>query len=64
MHPLLLRQLKRNHLSDHAVPADLLTWQSILQVISSFYYEADNERYILERSMDISSRELNEINNK
>jgi two-component system sensor histidine kinase/response regulator len=57
MHVLLARQLKRIGLSAEAAP-DSTNWASLLRVVSRVYESADNDRYTLERSLDVSSQEL------
>ncbi|HHO54126.1 MAG TPA: PAS domain-containing protein, partial [Deltaproteobacteria bacterium] len=37
---------------------DLASWRSLLTRISAYYQAADEDRYTLERSLEISSREL------
>ena len=58
MHPLLLRQLKRLDLSETAPPSNAVAWQEFLERISRSYGEADQERYLMERSLTLSSREM------
>lgn len=60
-HPMLARQLRSLGLSDTAVP-DLQQWQALLERVGRSYNEADQERYTQERSMKISSRELQQLN--
>lgn len=57
IHPLLNRQLKRAKLDKDTVPT-LDAWQDFLQRINRTYIEADQERYLLERSLTISSDEM------
>jgi len=64
LHNLLIRQLNRLELTCDMPPADLKKWQTILEKVSKAYDEADQERYMIERSMDISSRELLDLNEK
>src|SRR5579883_2976352 len=64
LHKLLARQLSRCELSDTVVPQNLQKWQEFLERISKGYIENDQERYLLERSMEVSSRELHELNKK
>jgi len=58
MHKLLLRQLKRNfpvkEVADELKP--------LLQAISEAYDDFDNEKHLLERSLELVSDELNERN--
>jgi len=58
MHPLLQRQLKRLALSENTPPSNAVAWQEFLNHISRSYTEADQERYLMERSLTLSSREM------
>jgi len=58
MHPLLKRQLKRLALSENTPPSNAVAWQEFLDRISRSYTEADQERYLVERSLTLSSREM------
>ncbi len=64
MHPLLQRQLKRLGLNPQTPPVDLVVWQELLERVSRSYTEADQERYLMERSLTLSSRELLELYNR
>ncbi len=64
LHKLLARQFSRLNLNVESLPADLEQWQKFVTHINNVYIEADQERYILERSMEISSRELLDLNAK
>ena len=60
-HNLLRRQLRRLGLAPGRVPpADV--WRALLDQVSQSYGSADQDRYLLERSQDISSREMQELN--
>ncbi len=62
MHPLLARQLKKAGLNELVSPqpeSDM--WQGLLGRVSQSYTEADQDRYLLERSLSISSREMQEL---
>ena len=61
-HRLLQRQLKKLNL-DENTPPDLLIWQEVLARIERTYKEADQDRYLLERSLAISSEEMQELYN-
>jgi PAS domain S-box-containing protein len=63
-HKLLARQLNHSHLSEAALPVDLEAWQAFLQRVNSAYKESDEERYLLERSMELSSGEIMDLNSK
>ncbi len=57
MHRLLKRQLRKMGLSlDH--PPDKVQWKQLLENISQNYQQADDDRYLLERSLQISSDEM------
>ena len=61
MHPLLKRQLKRLGASDPATPPPLENWGKLLERISNAYTEADQGRELLERSLALSSREMQQL---
>src|SRR5438552_16909205 len=61
MHPLLSRQLKKLGIADSSVSPAPESWQELLRRVSQSYTEADQERYLLERSLNISSREMQEL---
>ena len=58
LHNLLLRQLKRLGVDAAGSPPSSQQWQQILDRVDRAYTEADQERYLLERSQEISSREM------
>jgi C4-dicarboxylate-specific signal transduction histidine kinase len=58
LHSLLKRQLKR-FFPDDRVPSEL---QPILDAIDQAYQQFDNDRSMLERSLDLSSQELLQAN--
>lgn len=57
MHRILTRQLKKLKLSD-ALPPDLDDWRMILSQVDASYEAYDRDSYILERSLTISSDEM------
>jgi diguanylate cyclase (GGDEF)-like protein/PAS domain S-box-containing protein len=59
-HSLLKRQLKKNSLDDNLTPT-LEQWQSFLAGVNRVYQETEQERYLLERSLAISSNEMREM---
>ena len=63
LHNLLARQLARLGL-DASRPPDATAWDTLLARVSETYADADRERYLLERSQAISSREMEELNAK
>jgi diguanylate cyclase (GGDEF)-like protein/PAS domain S-box-containing protein len=62
MHPLLLRQLARLGLGPDTYPGSLAQWRLLLARVSRAYIEAEQDRYLLERSQDLASSELHEVN--
>jgi diguanylate cyclase (GGDEF)-like protein/PAS domain S-box-containing protein len=61
-HPLLLRQLTRLGLDAEACPTSPEQWRLLLERVSRAYVEAEQDRYLLERSQDLASAELLEVN--
>ncbi|MDQ7076230.1 MAG: response regulator [Gammaproteobacteria bacterium] len=57
MHHLLTRQLQRLGLDEAQAPSKE-QWLALLQKVSATYDDADQDRYLLERSMEISSKEM------
>jgi PAS domain S-box-containing protein len=58
MDKLIQRQLRRARLSPDALPTDLVAWQDFLDRVDRSYQDHERERYLLERSLDVSSREM------
>ena len=52
LHALLARQLTRLGL-DTARPPGVAEWQKLLERVSRAYQEAEQDRYLLERSQDL-----------
>ncbi len=61
MNKLLQRQIAKHLGSMDTAPAD---WQPLFAAISDAYDGFDADRYLIERSLDVSSQELLEINAK
>lgn len=60
LHPTLKRQLKRLGVDEtHPPSADV--WPELLTRINKAYQGADQERYVLERSLEISSNEMQKL---
>ena len=57
MHRLLARQLKKLELDDRSTP-ELDAWRNLLQLVDSSYQSSEQDRYILERSLTLSSEEM------
>ncbi|MEQ1681423.1 MAG: ATP-binding protein [Nitrospira sp.] len=62
MHPLLTRQLKRLRLDEQHPPPSREAWSELLQRIDRSYVEADQGHALLERSLALSSKELQDLN--
>lgn len=62
MHRVLARQFRRLGLTLDEPPDDLGSWKTFVQKVEFAYEEADRSRYLLERSLEVSSRELLEAN--
>lgn len=60
MHTLLKRQLKKSGIDKANVPTTL-KWQDFIARVERAYLEADKERYLIERSLKISSQEMQEV---
>ena len=58
MHRLLARQLKRHFGADFQPSQQ---WLGLLELVSQAYEQADADRMILERSLELSSQELIEF---
>lgn len=61
MHPLLARQLKRLGLDSQQLPSTLEAWSEILKRVSQSYLEAEQGHALLERSLALSSTEMQEL---
>lgn len=65
LHVLLQRQLKRADINDtDLIPAKKVSWDDFLLRISRAYYGYEQDCYLLERSMRISSTEMMDLNEK
>lgn len=62
MNRLLLRQLRRLGLSIDEAPQDPQAWKALLERVSAAYEDSDRSRYLLERSLHISSQEMAKLN--
>jgi len=60
LHPTLRRQLKRLGL-DENTPPDASSWQELLGRVQAHYIGSDEERYMLERSLQVSSDEMKHL---
>src|SRR5689334_7405134 len=59
-HPLLGQLLRKVGASAAEVPP-LETWRELLVLMSQIYYESDQDRDTLERSIEISSRDMQRL---
>ena len=62
MHPLLARQLKRLGLDVANVPSSLDLWQKWLERVNQSYVESEQGHELLERSIALSSAEMQALN--
>ena len=60
---LLTRQLNRLELDYDSIPSNPEKRHKILEIVSATYIETDQDRYLIERSME-SSHELVNLNEK
>ena len=61
MHSLLERQLRRLGLDPDMAPPVAATWEEFCDRVSKTYATADQDRYLLERSMNLASTEMREL---
>jgi len=64
LHRLLQRQLKRLGIDSAQGPPSPQAWGELLQRVSQAYDEADQDRYRLERSQELASKEMGELYSK
>jgi PAS domain S-box-containing protein len=60
---LLVRQLKHHKLELDSPPG-IQQWKDFLERVNNTYIEANQERYLLERSLELSSNELLSLNER
>ena len=60
VHPLLSRQLRRLKLDRTEMP-DASRWETLLDRVSAAYAEAEQHRYLVERSLEVSSSEMRSL---
>ncbi len=61
MHSLLKRQLKRYFGQEFSIPDE---WQGFINAVNNAYRESDLDREMLERSLELSSQELLQVNSE
>ena len=59
-HPLLAQLLRRVG-ANEAEPPTLDAWRDLLKLVSQMYYESDHDRDTLERSIENSSRDMQQL---
>ncbi|WP_298623474.1 ATP-binding protein [uncultured Legionella sp.] len=64
IHKLLIKQLERANCSVDSKPETDEQWLAFIKQVNNTYIEADQERYLHERSMEVSSREIARIHNE
>jgi signal transduction histidine kinase/DNA-binding response OmpR family regulator len=62
IHPVLARQLRKAGITDRGLPVDSARFADLVRRVSSAYTSADFDRYLLERSIDLSSFEMKDLN--
>jgi signal transduction histidine kinase len=60
--PLFQKIIDRCSLNRGNLPTDLKQWQKLFDRVNSSFFDFEQERYLLERSMEISSAEFLEVN--
>lgn len=60
-HRLLQRQLKRLNLEEGEYPSVPDQWDRLLDIVNCTYIDTDNDRYTLERALEVSSEEMEEL---
>ena len=60
LHPVLQRQLRKLELSVDSAPNDK-AWARFLERVDRSYRDNDQDRYIVERSLEVSSEEMREM---
>ncbi len=61
MHSLLKRQLKRYFGGHDFMPKE---WEGFIEAVNNAYWQSDNDRNMLERSLELSSQELLQANSE
>ncbi len=63
-HPMLQRQLRRADLTPEALAAAHPQLPGLMDRISRAYADAEQDRYLMERSQEVASREMGELYNE
>ena len=64
VHALLARQLKKVGASQETPPSTPDGWQQLLNRVGQFYAAAEQERYLLERALNVSSAEMEALSGR
>jgi len=59
MDPLIKKQFEKLGLSEKHLPTDLSEWREFLNLVSKVIEEKERNEYLLERALEVSTRELN-----
>lgn len=60
LHKVLLRQMRKHKLREDQLPSSVEQWQDFLKVLSNIYEQNEEDQYLLQRSLEISSKEMRE----
>lgn len=60
----LEKVLSRCSVDENTMPSDLAHWHALIERVNNSFNDFEQERYLLERSMDISSREFLELRDR
>ncbi|TAK89866.1 MAG: EAL domain-containing protein [Burkholderiaceae bacterium] len=61
LHDLLHRQLRRAGIAPDAIDLSAPSWARLLDGVSRAYSDADRDRYLMKRALEVSSREMREL---
>lgn len=64
VHKILQRQFARTGLNVDCLPVDIQQWHNFIERVNKIYNDYDEERYLIERSIELSSRKIKELNEK
>ncbi|PLA74801.1 hypothetical protein CYQ88_04215 [Hydrogenovibrio sp. SC-1] len=62
-HSALARLLKRLKITETEAPSDVV-WQKLLERINQMFHDYDQDRYMMERSLQISSDEMRQLHDE
>src|SRR5690242_16695244 len=64
VHALLARQLKKVGGTPETPPTSVDGWRQLLERVGQFYAAAEQERYLLERALNVSSSEMEALSSR